>query len=542
MQQLIGLMKTENKNPDLIYLPNLTITREKLQTVYDKKLGGNGEYPFQGIPSAEEAPLYNIHHRFADNPTKLDATFPSYNAARIPGSHCVLAEGPNHRDPQAIPRLMANTLLNSKSPIKLFIAVGKTFHDAQHVCDFGDYFQQGAKLAPAAFFSGLLRQSGKAALLDDENLCSHFNKMNNSSFQFYCFTSDNITPPSLDLTTNGFAIYIPTWPDHGVTTFSPDDLHVLLVLTLLDPDILFHCRAGRGRSATLICARLLFREQLCLLNDEQTIIDGYISIVQRMRSVKPSCMYLSEQFILGLELAVSMTHLYQEHKNLYEAFTKQHLRILLQQSSASASSSAPKTNNAAAISALNALAGTTGTLFSESSAAADMPSSSTQQPATKQSQLPVLFQKGISTSTDLVNSLEYILSLVECLHFILNGTAVATDENKHQFISKFQYAAQDISLLVPLIEQLIPMLDKTNDFEQSIIQKTNQILDRIRDAIEKTLKHPLLSEYTHDNPHVRPSIIGWKAFVEKLDKSLKKITMPVTTTAQPLSPWKMALS
>lgn len=141
----------------------------------------------------------------------------------------------------------------------------------------------------------------------------------------------------------------------------------------------------------------------------------------------------------------------------------------------------------------------------------------------------------------MVSSLEYILSLAECLHFILNGTAVATNENKHQLISKFQYATRDISLLAPLIDQLIPKLENPNDLEQEMIQKAYKILDRTRDAIKKTLKHSLLSEYTHDNPNVRPSIIGWKAFVEKVDKSLKKIATPVTT-AQSLSPWERALS
>jgi len=102
----------------------------------------------------------------------------------------------------------------------------------------------------------------------------------------------------------GVHLHFPTWPDNDLPeAFSDKDLYVILLLVRLSSlNILFHCKAGLGRSASLALLVKLMREQSLNVDDKVKAGENIWKAIHSFRQMRPGCLYLTSQLWFTLDL------------------------------------------------------------------------------------------------------------------------------------------------------------------------------------------------------------------------------------------------
>lgn len=327
----------------MIQFPFCAVDPKTALTEYEQRLGPKStETPLSEYGDPKD--VFNRYHRFGNNKTREDKRFPDYNAALIPNTQHILGEGPDHSlkrtyldavaagkiteaDYQTLyypqlpeQRLRKMTIDNPQCRCNIFVAVGQTNNDAESDAktDFADYFQHGQGIKASDFFIDLITKQNKQDLLTDPSLLEMLALADKSTFGFYRFNKTTITADEIEPSepSNGYTVYIPTWPDHGVLQFPEADQMVMLLLALLNPLNFTHCRAGRGRSVTTIVCREALIRGIGLLNDADELVRHVVKFIREIRPIKSGAMYLGEQFVLCFELLAGMTRQYQHYQEM----------------------------------------------------------------------------------------------------------------------------------------------------------------------------------------------------------------------------------
>lgn len=109
-----------------------------------------------------------------------------------------------------------------------------------------------------------------------------------------------------------YVYHIKSWKDHSVVDFSEDDINVLFdiyqLYKLNRPDnTVTHCKAGLGRTGTILFAIQIYRHFAAIFtdNEQAKITESLLSDLDTLRKIRPGLLQTDQQLGMAVNLAFS---------------------------------------------------------------------------------------------------------------------------------------------------------------------------------------------------------------------------------------------